>query len=300
MAARGFANRLLGLFLVAIFVVAVINAFQVVGAATYDLRVVAGIRVGNGPEGIAYDSNKGEIFVANYESNTVSVISDNTNTVIANVTVGTSPAGVAYNSGKGEVWVTNNGEGTVSVISDSTNTVVANVTVENNPIGIAYDSEKREMFVTNNGDGTVSVISDSSNSVITTLTLSPWAYQPWGVAYNPRKDEVYVSDSAIGGVIAISDQSNTIVANVTPGTIQSNGLSYSKPLGIAYDNAKDEIFVAMNQAKKVFVISDASNKPSPSPTVPEFNSAFLVLVTAIITITYSAWFIVIKRQRKEV
>jgi YVTN family beta-propeller protein len=215
------------------------------------------------------------------------------------------PVGVAYNSAKKEIFVANSyygnmGHGTVSVISDSTNKIVATIKVGSEPYFLAYDSKKGEMFVINHGDGTVSVISDSSNSVITTLTLSPLAYQPWGVAYNPRKDEVYVSDSAIGGVIAISDQSNTVVANVTPGTIQSNGLSYSKPLGIAYDNAKDEIFVAMNQAKKVYVISDVSNKPvSPSPTVPEFNSAFLVLVTATIAITCSAWIIATKDKEKK-
>ena len=39
------------------------------------------------PEGLAYDSAKGEIFVANAMSKAVSVISDETDTVIAYVTV---------------------------------------------------------------------------------------------------------------------------------------------------------------------------------------------------------------------
>ena len=38
--------------------------------------------------------------------NTVSVISDATNTVLANVTVGNPPRGVAYDSAKGEVFYT--------------------------------------------------------------------------------------------------------------------------------------------------------------------------------------------------
>ncbi len=92
--------------------------------------MVATVTVGIDPEGVAYDSGKGEIFVANAGSNTVSVISDSTNAAVANVTVGNRPAGVAYDSGKGEIFVANYLSNTVSVISDSTNTVVATVTVE--------------------------------------------------------------------------------------------------------------------------------------------------------------------------
>jgi len=76
--------------------------------------------VGSHPAGIAYDSAKGEVFVANDGSNTVSVISDSTNTVVATVSVGSGPFGVAYDSAKGEVFVTNIDSDTVSVISDGT------------------------------------------------------------------------------------------------------------------------------------------------------------------------------------
>jgi len=52
-------------------------------------------------------------------SNTVSVISDATNSVVATVNVGSSPDGAAYDSGQGEVFVANFGSNTVSVISDA-------------------------------------------------------------------------------------------------------------------------------------------------------------------------------------
>ena len=77
------------------------------------------ITVGTEPEGVAYDSGKGEVFVANYAAGTVSVISDSNNAVVATVTVGANPYGVAYDSGKGEVFVADTSDNTVSVISDS-------------------------------------------------------------------------------------------------------------------------------------------------------------------------------------
>ena len=105
------------------------------------------------PVQVAYDSGKGEVFVSNYGSNTVSVISDSTNKVVATIEVGSGPAGSAYDPAKGEVFVSNFGSNTVSVISDSTNAVVTNVTIASSgtggsgPNGIAYDPTRGELYV---------------------------------------------------------------------------------------------------------------------------------------------------------
>jgi YVTN family beta-propeller protein len=121
--------------------------------------IVGKILVGGEPEGVVYDSAKGEIFVANALSKAVSVISDTTNTVVANVTVPYGTLAMAYDSGKGEIFATNlppnnssnpnASSNTISVISDSSNTAIATITVGSNPQGIAYDSGKNEIFVTN-------------------------------------------------------------------------------------------------------------------------------------------------------
>ena len=79
-------------------------------------------------------------YVANYGSNTVSVINTSTNTVSATVTVGTGPIGVAINPAGTYVYVANNGGNTVSVINTSTNTVSATVTVGSVPYGVAIAS----------------------------------------------------------------------------------------------------------------------------------------------------------------
>jgi YVTN family beta-propeller protein len=152
---KGKVWKLLGLILTVIFVLSWVHEVYAAG-------VIATIPVGIGPLGVAYDSVKGEIFVTNQGSNTVSVISDRNNTVVKNVSVGSYPFGVAYDSVKGEIFVTNEGSNTVSIISDSTNAVVATVSVESTPLGVAYDAGKGEIFVANYGSNTVSVISDSS------------------------------------------------------------------------------------------------------------------------------------------
>jgi YVTN family beta-propeller protein len=237
------AWKLLGLIFTVIFALSAVNVAHAVG-------VVGTITVGSEPWGVAYDSGKGEIFVVNYGSTTVSVISDSTNTVVANVTVGTNPMGAAYDFWYGEVFVTNWGSNTVSVISDSSNTVVATVPVGTHPGPVAFDMSG-EIFVANIGSNTVSVISDSSNTVVATV---PVGTSPGGVAYYYNvytgKGEIFVANSYSNTVSVISDSNNTVVATVPVGT---------SPGGVAYDSVKSEIFVANYGSNTVSVISVSNN-----------------------------------------
>jgi len=74
------------------------------------------IPVGTHPTEVAYDPHVNEIFVSNFRSNTVSVISDTTNKITATINVGSYPHGVAFDSNKGEVFVANNVSGTISML----------------------------------------------------------------------------------------------------------------------------------------------------------------------------------------
>ena len=91
---------------------------------------------------MAYDPERGKVFVTNDDSDTVSVISDSTNTVVATIPVVHEPYGLAFDSGKGEVFVASSASNIVSVISDITNSVVASLTGATSLSlnGVAYDS----------------------------------------------------------------------------------------------------------------------------------------------------------------
>ena len=250
--------------------------------------VVATIPVGNQPWGVAYDSAKGEIFVANYNDNTVSVISDSTNTVVATIHVGASPFGVAYDPAKGEIFVTNYNGNTVSVISDSTNTVVATLSVSPafGPSGAVYDQTRDEVFVAD-VSGALSIISDSTSTIVTI----PFGGNPIGVAYDSAKGEIFVANGY--GVLVVSDSTNALVGAVPSVGSFSTGVAYdsargevfvtnpgfttisvisditntivatvpvgSNPTGVTYDSAKGEIFVANKNSNTVSVISDSTN-----------------------------------------
>ena len=101
-------------------VIILITLILVLSAANMvHAQVTATISVGFGPESVAYDSGKREIFVTLFGlNNTVSVISDRNNSVVASVNVGNQPSGVAYDSGKSEIFVANEDDNTISIISD--------------------------------------------------------------------------------------------------------------------------------------------------------------------------------------
>jgi YVTN family beta-propeller protein len=68
--------------------------------------VIATMRVGPAPVGIAFNPNNGNMYVANTISNTVSVLDSSTNTVITTIRVGAAPIDIAFNANNGDMYVT--------------------------------------------------------------------------------------------------------------------------------------------------------------------------------------------------
>ncbi|TLY14156.1 MAG: hypothetical protein E6K86_08680, partial [Thaumarchaeota archaeon] len=93
---HGLRRKIKPLILLAILAV----ASSLVAPFAHAQTVVATVNSGGLPYSVAYDSARGEVFVADYGSNTVSVIDDSSNTVVATVSVGANPIGVAYDSAK--------------------------------------------------------------------------------------------------------------------------------------------------------------------------------------------------------
>ncbi|MCI4331074.1 MAG: YncE family protein [Thermoplasmata archaeon] len=216
-------------------------------ARPFNLGLSPTIPVGTHPVGIAYDSAKGELFVTNYGSNNVSVISDSTRSVVATIAVGASPYDAAYDSGRGEIFVGNEKGGTVSVINDTNNTVVKTISTGGYPIGVAYDGGAGEVFVA--GDQTsVYVISDSSNSVVATVGVGNVTDS---ITYDPTHGGVYTAMFDDATVWRISTATNLVTAIIPVG---------GNPIGIATDVAKGEVFTANSVYSNSSVISTASNK----------------------------------------
>ena len=111
--------------------------------------------------------------MANWLSQTVSVIDTATNTVVKTVAVGDNPVGVAVHPDGSRVYVANEYSHTVSVIDTATNTVVKTVAVGvgSFPFGVTVHPDGSRVYVANEGSGGVSVIDTATNTVVKTVTV---------------------------------------------------------------------------------------------------------------------------------
>ncbi|MCI4323301.1 MAG: YncE family protein, partial [Thermoplasmata archaeon] len=221
------------------------GSVSVISTATNHVVDTFNNSVGTNPEGVLYDSAKGEIFVANSIDYTgsgpsnISIYSDATNSFLGSSLVGINPIDMAYDSAKGEIFVANSGticscpSSNVSVIADTTDNVVATIGVGPGPFGLVYDSGKGEIFVGNSLDNNVSVINDITDEVVATIAVG---YGPESLAYDAANGLVFVANNGDNNFTTINDSTNTVLANIFTGDIS--------PSAIVYDSAKGEVVIA--------------------------------------------------------
>ncbi|HXA84625.1 MAG TPA: YncE family protein [Candidatus Dormibacteraeota bacterium] len=163
-------------------------------------------------------SSSGNIYIANFDSHNVSVISGSVVAVTTTIPLpagDTHPVMIAGNAANNKIFVVNQGSANVTEISTIDNTVIKDITVGSQPIWAVMSTDGLFVFVVNQGDGTVSVIDTSLDIVLpcapgpsciggnaikvgTTATPSPnFAF------YDPKLKRVYVSNTGEPSVTVI-------------------------------------------------------------------------------------------------
>jgi len=206
--------------------------------------------------------------VADFGSNTVSVIDTATNTVLTGpgfpIPAGTSPVAVAVTPDGKHAYVANAGSNNVSVIATASNTVVATVPVGFLPDAVAVAPDGKHAYVANRGSNNVSVIATASNTVVATVTVG---FEPVGVAVTPDGKHVYVANGRTVSVIATA--TNTVVATVTVET-QPFGVGIVPPPpgvpSLAF-NAKLEIDLDKKQNEDRFELKSSFTLSRTAPGI---------------------------------
>jgi predicted CxxxxCH...CXXCH cytochrome family protein len=234
---------------------------------------LATVAVGNNPKGVAAAPNGNNIYVANFDDNTVSVVSRATQTVVATVPTDRGPTGVDVTPNNNYVYVTNFTDNTVSVIRTTDNSVIKTIFVGTNPNGIAVSPNGAYVYVTNYGDNTVSVIQTSDNTVVATINVGT---NPFGIAITPDGSRAYVTNYTDGSVSVIQTSDNSVIKTIT-GII--------RPKGIASTPDSRLIYVVTNDTAStngfVHVIQTVDNTEITIAKISESNTAFGKFITAI-------------------
>ncbi|MDN3506044.1 MAG: hypothetical protein P0S96_02320 [Simkaniaceae bacterium] len=176
----------------------------------------------------------GKIYVANQDSDNLSVIDPATNTPVATITVGEFPQAIGITPDQQRAYVTNSLANTVSVVDLPTNTTIATIAVDTFPFGAAVTPMGDQAYITNQTAGTVNVIDVASNTIIATIpvgsTPQDIAVSPDGKSVYATGDPISVIDVATNSVIdtislgspaegiAIAPGGKTVYASYQPGT----------------------------------------------------------------------------------
>ena len=154
-------------------------------------------------------------YVANQQSNNVTVVSTVTNAIVATIPVGNNPVSTCFSPDGTRVYVTNNGSNNVSVINTATNTVIDSVTVGNSPYGASITPDGKKIYVGNNRSNDVTVINAANNSVIKTIIGSNYG-DPDAVSISPDGSKVYVANYN-GSLSVINTATDSISTTTSAG-----------------------------------------------------------------------------------
>jgi YVTN family beta-propeller protein len=144
--------------------------------------------VGQSPVSLAIKPDGGEIFVSNFDSNTISEIATGNNEVGGASLIGEHPAHGIVSADNSLLWVSNFSANTVAVYSIDDGKRLNAVQVGDGPDALAFSSAGHLLLVANSRSGDVAVIRTTSYSpkgnlrIGALFTMLPAAKQPNAIA----------------------------------------------------------------------------------------------------------------------
>ena len=224
---------------------------------------------GSGADGVAIDPSGTYVYVANWNSSSLSVLSAASGGSIACSACSGSglsaPTGIAIDPEGDYLYVANSGGNTVSefkIESGGALSFLGTIATGEYPTGIAISSGGKYLYVANNyPGGTGNSISEFSINRSTGLLSSvgsiPAGPKPMGIAIDPLNDVLYAANSGSsgsGGISAFSIDSST-------GALTSLGsfTTGDEPKEIAFSSTGQYLYVTNYGSNSISEFSVDSN-----------------------------------------
>jgi len=206
--------------------------------------------------------NFGYAYITNGESDDVSVVDLETNTVVERISVGQRPYGVEVSPDSEKVYVTCE-QGGIFVIDTATNTVMDNISITASCIAVSPDCAT--VYAVSPFENAVIVIDASSNTVTNMIGVGMF---PHGIAMSPDGSTLYVTNMQDGSVSIIDVVGNCVMDMVLLGQA-------SFPIDIEITPDGSSVYVACLNESTVRVIDSVTNTLKSSINmnhIPDINS----------------------------
>jgi YVTN family beta-propeller protein len=160
-------------------------------------------------------------YVANYDSNNITVFDKKSMQVIGTITAGKGPSGIAIEKDLRRAYVTLAGDDTVDVIDMTSGEVINNIKLSpgDNPREPALTPDRRLLLTVNSRSDTVSVIDPSS---LFELTRIPVGNGPHSIVIDPAGRRAYAFNTISSTISVIDLASRSVAATIStePGPLR--------------------------------------------------------------------------------
>jgi len=153
-------------------------------------------------------------FVANYDSNNITVFDKKSMQVIGTMTAGMGPGGIAIEQRLGLAYVTLAGDDSVDVIDVTSGELINNIKLSpgDHPREPAITPDRRLLLTANSGSDTVSFIDPSS---FIELTRVPVGNGPNSIVIDPAGRRAYAFNTLSSTISVIDLASRSVVAAIS-------------------------------------------------------------------------------------
>jgi YVTN family beta-propeller protein len=129
--------------------------------------------VGKTPYHLALKPDAGEVFVTNFDSDSVSEISTWTNEVLGTYVIGSRPTAAVVSADGGDLWVANYGADSAGLYSIDDGRMTSSVRTGSHPDALAFSADQHLLLVADSASADVAVIRTQTKDGPTLLTLLP-------------------------------------------------------------------------------------------------------------------------------
>lgn len=275
-------------------------------------QVVGTMAVGVGPQAIALDPSGGLhwLFVANMDSNSLTVLDADTQRTHVTLAVGREPVSVAVaaslsgirdsgNTSALEVYVANRGSRTLSVITTSDLRTVATIALPESPCALTIPATGGVAYVATCA-GKVLAVGLASHQVLGTL-LSDLGGAPGMMDYDAVTGQLYVPVPASGRVVILRpagvDADGSLVAPAeplriltVPGAPSAVAITFDGALGFVAERSGGhvvEIDVTNHRTLGTVSVGGAPNAIVTGPYPPALNSQTANVVTTMVYVVFA-------------
>jgi YVTN family beta-propeller protein len=147
------------------------------------------IAVGKSPTGIASSPTRNEIYVVNTDSNSVSIIDAERNTVVANIGLDRAPYFIDVSADGNRAYVANSASNNVSVIDLTGRKVVATIGVGIAPGMARVTPDGKTVVVSNRGQDSISLLDAAKLGLRNSVSICA---QPTDIAILPDSSKAFV------------------------------------------------------------------------------------------------------------